>query len=82
MSDQPKYVCQPDLMTLKELTDRLGLGKTKVDEMQRHNELPFPTIRIGGRVMFHRQAYFDWLSQFEYVADVDHTPDSAQKDRG
>lgn len=60
---------EPDLMTLKELTERLGLGKTKIDDMQRLNELPFPTIRIGGRVMFSRRAYENWLSQFDFRGD-------------
>lgn len=55
----------PDLMTLAELIARLGLGSTKVNEMQKANELPFPTIRIGGRVMFSRRAYEAWLSRYD-----------------
>lgn len=59
-----------DLMTVKELINRLGLSENKVQEMQRQNELPFPTIKIGGRVMFSRRAYNDWLAQFDFKGDT------------
>lgn len=62
---------EPDLMTIKELTDRLGLSDHKVQEMQRQNELPFPVVRIGGRVMVLRRAYTDWLSQYSYDPEND-----------
>lgn len=65
----------PDLMTIDELVSRLGLGKTKVNEMHLANELPFPTVRIGGRVMFSRRAYESWLSEYDYQGGRSDTHD-------
>lgn len=66
--DQGRQVV-PDLMTQQELVDRLGLSKDKVHQMQMANELPFPPIRIGGRVMFSRRAYETWLSVYDYTGE-------------
>ena len=67
----------PDLMSMDELVERLGLSKTKVEEMKRQNELPFPVVRIGGRVMFSRRAYETWYSLFDYKGE----PDGTETDR-
>ena len=59
----------PDLMTMDELIKRLGLGQTKTYELQKLNELPFPVVRIGGRVMVSRRAYHAWLSQYDFQGE-------------
>lgn len=60
----------PDLMTMKELQSRLGLAASKLHELTSQNELPFPVIRIGGRVLVSRRAYNAWLQQYDFIGEV------------
>ena len=51
-----------ETLTLAEIADRLGLGKTTAYELARRNELPVPAIRIGRQYFFSRAAFEDLMS--------------------
>ncbi len=53
----------PDTMTLEELRTRLGISASVAYELANRDALPIPTIRVGRRFLFSRQAYEDLLAK-------------------
>lgn len=49
-----------DLLTLDDLIQLTGWGKTKTYEDARTGALPFPALRNGRRYYFSRRAYEAW----------------------
>lgn len=66
----------PDTLHISELAKRLSLSETKTYELAADNQLPFPIIRIGGRVLVSRRAYEAWIAQFDYVPEAEHGPEN------
>lgn len=54
---------QKQLIDAADLSDRLGLTKTKIYELVRTRAIPH--IRIGNRVFFRPAAIDEWLDQLE-----------------
>ena len=56
-----KPTAERDTLTLAELAERMGLGKTTAYQMAQKNELPIPALRIGREYRFSRRAFERWL---------------------
>jgi len=52
---------EPDVLTVQELAERLGMGLTTAYQMARANTLPVPALRIGREYRFSRRALERWL---------------------
>lgn len=55
--NRPHTPSSPDFLSLVELADLLGIGKTTAYELAQRNALPIPVLRIGRQYRASRKAY-------------------------
>ena len=60
-----------DTMSITELAERLGVSPSTAYELAKCNELPFPAMKVGDRVLISRRAYDSWLAQYDYQGEKD-----------
>lgn len=51
----------PELMSVKELQNYLGIGKDKAYELVKNKS--FPSIKIGGRYYITKPNFVEWLGR-------------------
>lgn len=60
-----------DTMSITELAERLGVSQSTAYELAKCNELPFPAMKVGDRVLVSRRAYDAWLADYDYPGGTD-----------
>lgn len=55
----------PDLMPIRELAERSGLGRSRAYELLRDGLLPLRRIKVAGRVYVSRRQYEAWIGADE-----------------
>lgn len=49
------------VLTVKEVSELLGLSNTTIYTMVRNNEIPYKKLR--GKIVFHRETIDKWLAE-------------------
>ena len=60
-----------DFMGVKELAERLNIGKSKCYQLARNEELPFEVLFIGRRILISRLAYERFVKSMGTLKDTE-----------
>lgn len=63
----------PDLLTLEELIQLTGWGRTATYSRARADQLPFPVLKAGSRYYVSRAAYQRWLDGYPTTMGIQPT---------
>ncbi|WP_218828391.1 MULTISPECIES: helix-turn-helix transcriptional regulator [unclassified Rhodococcus (in: high G+C Gram-positive bacteria)] len=54
---------EKDLMTVDDLIEQTGLGRTKINDLLKRGELA--SLKVGARRLVRTSVYIDWLDSLE-----------------
>lgn len=69
--NENKEVLTKVTMTVKEVADYLGISRGTVYSRVKANEIPY--VKLGGKILFHRETVDNWLAQLSKGVNINVT---------